>query len=223
MSGPEEGGRSSAPLPEAWLDQQVKTLDPGRWLTSRFVSDASRHTDLLALYAFEAELAAIPTRVTQPLLAEMRLTWWADQLDGVFAGEPRKGHPVLEAMSASVIRHSLDRAVLEALIEARIRLVHGDTADITALAVSPMRQTARILGAGGDEAALDPAGRLAWAVSCADLAQASDELRREINDRLTHFPVAAFPAILPAALRPGDPMALRQRLRLILASLRGRI
>jgi phytoene synthase len=58
------------------LDTQVRAADPDRWLSSRFVGDAEARADLIALYAFEAELLTIPTRVTQPLLAEMRYAWW---------------------------------------------------------------------------------------------------------------------------------------------------
>ena len=110
----------------AALDDQVREADPDRWLSSRFVADEALRADLIALYAFEAELLAIPTRVTQPLLAEMRYTWWADQMDGVFSGEPRLGHPVLEALTAAVGRHALDRAPFDALIEAHIGRVHGE-------------------------------------------------------------------------------------------------
>ena len=81
------------------LDEQVRAADRDRWLSSRFVADGQARDDLIALYAFEAELLAIPTRVTQPLLAEMRYVWWREQMDGVFAGVARKGHPVLEALT----------------------------------------------------------------------------------------------------------------------------
>ena len=54
------------------LDQQVRTADLDRWLSSRLVADDRVRADLITLYAFEAELMSIPTRVTQPLLAEMR-------------------------------------------------------------------------------------------------------------------------------------------------------
>ena len=86
------------------LDAQVRAADPDRWLSSRFVADEQMRADLIALYAFEAELLAIPTRVTQPLLAEMRYTWWAEQMDGAFSDAPRVGHPMLEALTAAVTR-----------------------------------------------------------------------------------------------------------------------
>ena len=56
-----------APSTDALLDQQVRDADLDRWLSSRLVSDARARADLIALYAFEAELMAIPTRVTQPI------------------------------------------------------------------------------------------------------------------------------------------------------------
>ena len=60
------------------LDAQVRAADIDRWLCSRFVAEVGLRADLIALYAFEAELMAIPTRVTQPLLAEMRYVWWRE-------------------------------------------------------------------------------------------------------------------------------------------------
>ncbi len=51
------------------LDQQVRTADLDRWLSSRLVADDRERADLITLYAFEAELMTIPARVTQPLLA----------------------------------------------------------------------------------------------------------------------------------------------------------
>ena len=121
------------------LDQQVRTADLDRWLSSRLVADARARADLITLYAFETELMTIPTRVTQPLLAEMRYTWWAEQMDGVFAGVPRKGHPMLEALTDVVARHGLDRAPFDALIEAHIGRVREEPHDLDAFYVGPMQ------------------------------------------------------------------------------------
>ncbi len=145
--------------PASSLDEQLRAADPDRWLSSRFVADARARAALIALYAFEAELLAIPTRVTQPLLAEMRYVWWRDQMDGVFAGEPRKGHPVLEALTDAVGRHGLERAPFEALIAAHIGRVHGEPHDLDAFYVGPMQVAARLLAGPGHEAAVVEAGR----------------------------------------------------------------
>lgn len=204
------------------LDTQVRAADLDRWLSSRFVADEQARADLIALYAFEAELMAIPTRVTQPLLAEMRYAWWAEQMEGVFSHTPRLGHPVLEALTAAVSRHGLERAPFDALIEAHIGRVHGEPHDLDAFYVGPMQSAARILAGEGHEAAVASAGRLRGLAQTGrmDEAQAA---RAEVNAALRRLPAAAFPAVAPAALIRTDEPESFKRLRLFWAVLRGRV
>ncbi len=208
--------------PASSLDAQVRVADPDRWLSSRFVADPAVRADLLALYAFEAELLAIPTRVTQPLLAEMRYVWWRDQMDGVFSGQPRVGHPVLEALTAAAGRRALDRAPFDALIEAHIGRVHGEPHDLDAFYVGPMRAAVRILaGPGHGEAAVE-AGR-AWGLIQTGRMEEARAVRRRARSDVRRLPVAAFPAIAHVVLdRPGEPQALKS-LRLTWAVARGRL
>ncbi|WP_296173504.1 squalene/phytoene synthase family protein [uncultured Brevundimonas sp.] len=204
------------------LDAQVRAADPDRWLSSRFVADEQARADLIALYALEAELLAIPTRVTQPMLAEMRYTWWAEQMEGVFANTPRVGHPVLEALTAAVARHGLERAPFDALIEAHIGRVHGDPHDLDAFYVGPMQVAVHILAGEGHEAAMAEAGRL-WALSQTGRADEARALRSAANVGLRTLPAAAFPATAHAALAGFDHPEPVKRLRLLWAVLRGRV
>ena len=207
---------------DAQLDAQVRDADIDRWLSSRFVADERLRADLIALYAFEAELLAIPTRVTQPMLAEMRYVWWRDQMDGVFAGVPRKGHPVLETLADVVARHGLDRAPFDALIEAHIGRVHGEPHDLDAFYVGPMQAAVRVLAGPGHEAKVVEAGRL-WGLAQTGRREEARALARAVNRSLKGLPAVAFPAVAPAALwRPDTPEAFK-RLRLTWAVLRGRI
>lgn len=204
------------------LDQQVRTADLDRWLSSRLVSDACDRADLIALYAFEAELMTIPTRVTQPLLAEMRYTWWAEQMDGVFAGMPRKGHPVLEALTDLVARHGLDRAPFDALIEAHIGRVREEPHDLDVFYVGPMQVAVRILAGEGHDAAVADTGRV-WGLAQTGRAEEAAALRSVANAALKRLPPVGFPAVAHAALTdPNRPEPLK-RLRLLWAVLRGRI
>ncbi len=204
------------------LDAQVRAADPDRWLASRFVVDVRARADLIALYAFEAELMAIPTRVSQPLLAEMRYVWWREQMDGVFAGEPRKGHPVLEALAGVVSRRGLDRAPLDALIDAHVDRAHGRPHDLEALFVGPMQAAARVLAGAGHDEAVAPAARVRGLTQTGRFDEAAS-LRSEANAALKALPVVAFPAVAAAALmRPDEPEPIK-RLRLTWAVSRGRL
>lgn len=217
--GPGDGAGAAAPVD---LDAQVRAADPLRWASSRFVADPVARADLIALYAFEAELRAIPGRVTQPLLAEMRLAWQREQLDGICAGAPRAGHPVHAALAAAVARHGLPRGPLEALVAAWIDAVHGRPHDLEALFVGPMQLAVRILDPAAPPEAAAPAAR-AWGLGETGRLDEARALRGAANQALRALPPAAFPAVAHAALagrREPEPLS---RLRLVWATLRGRI
>ncbi|WP_428149525.1 squalene/phytoene synthase family protein [Brevundimonas sp.] len=207
--------------PTSSLDDQVRAADPDRWLSSRFVGDPQARADLIALYAFEAELMSIPTRVTQPLLAEMRYVWWREQMDGVFSGVARKGHPVLEALTDLVGRHGLPRDSFDTLIEAHIDRVHGEPHDLDAFYRGPMQVAVQILAGASHDAEIVEASRV-WSLSQVGRADEADALRVNANRLLASLPAVAFPAVAHAALKPDTPEALK-RLKLTWATLRGRI
>lgn len=203
------------------LDAQVREADLDRWLSSRFVADGQARADLMTLYAFEAELLAIPTRVTQPLLAEMRYVWWRDQMDGVFAGVARKGHPVLEALTDVVARRGLDRAPFEGLIEAHIDRVHGEPHDLDAFYVGPLQAAVAVLGGAGHNAAVTEAGRM-WGLAQVGRLDEARALRPAVNRALNTLPTRAFPAVAHLATIGTGGQGLK-RLKLVLASLTGRV
>jgi phytoene synthase len=203
------------------LDTQVREADHDRWLSSRFVSDEQTRADLITLYALEAELLAIPTRVTQPLLAEMRYTWWAEQMDGVFANEPRVGHPVLEALTDLVVRRGLDRAPFDALIEGHIERVQKAPHDLQALFVGPMQVAVHILAGPGHDQAVAEAGRVFALMQTGQEAEAK-ALRASANRALRNLPAAAFPAVAHTSLSRQAPEPVK-RLNLFWNTVRGRI
>ncbi len=186
------------------------------------MADERLRADLIALYAFEAELMAIPARVTQPLLAEMRYVWWREQMDGVFAGVARKGHPVLEALTDVVPRHGLERAPFDALIGAHIGRVHGEPHDLDAFYVGPMQVAVRMLAGAGFEEAVVEAGRVRGLAQTGQ-AEAAKALKPSANRALAALPVQAFPAVAAAALTRPDAPEFVKRLALVAAALRGRI
>ncbi len=115
-----------------YCQAQVRRFDPDRFLCAQF-APRERRGDLLALLAFNTEVARIPELVCEPTLGLMRLSWWRDAMEGIFSGSP-PDHPVARALSRTV--EGLSRAPFEALFDAREKDFHEaafpDLADLEA-------------------------------------------------------------------------------------------
>jgi len=103
------------------LDDLIRRVDPDRWLSSRFIGDPAKRADVIAVYAYDHELARAPKVASNPLLGEIRLTWWREALDEIYEGRHVRRHPTAQALAEAVKRHGLPRAPLEAMIDARYR------------------------------------------------------------------------------------------------------
>ncbi len=95
----------------------VQTHDPDRYLTARLAPNNAR-ASLMALYAFNAELARIPDLVTEPALGEMRLQWWRDVVDRSDRSGGT-GAPVADALVAVINTYELPRHLVLGMIDAR--------------------------------------------------------------------------------------------------------
>ncbi|HLY80259.1 MAG TPA: squalene/phytoene synthase family protein [Caulobacteraceae bacterium] len=225
------------------LDQLIRRVDPDRWLTSRFIAAERARTDVLALYAFDHELARARRAASTQLLAEIRLTWWREALDEIFTGGPVRRHPVAEAVAGAVQRHGLPRALLEAMIDGEIEALELERLDEAAAIAwadavegSLGALAARVLdpAVSGEASAL--AGR-AWGLALLRRSgRVGDEIVRPLlasaidraRTAAAGLSVAAMPAALPARLARFDlagksPGLLRKQLSLILAAATGRI
>ena len=56
--------------PDTDLDALVRRVDPDRWLASRFIADPKARTDVIALYAFNYELARVAGGVSNALMGD---------------------------------------------------------------------------------------------------------------------------------------------------------
>jgi len=95
----------------------ARSGDPDRTLAALFAPREAR-ADLFALYAFNVELARIAEQVSEPELGAIRLQWWREALERAAKGEAT-GHPVADALGATLARRKLSPARVEALIDAR--------------------------------------------------------------------------------------------------------
>jgi phytoene synthase len=219
------------------LDALIRRVDPDRWLSSRFIADADKRADVLAIYAYDHELARAPKVASNPILGEIRLTWWGEVLDEIFEDRAVRRHPSAQALALAVRRRSLTRPALETMIEARYPELDGPIGGVD-------EALAWARGTGGAAAALaahvldpeaqgaEPAGA-AWALS--RRAAAEGELQAPLRAELAtarqaarRLSVAAFPAVAHAVFAleraaGGVPSGLRARLRVTLAVATGRI
>ena len=76
----------------------VKARDPERYRAAH-TAPAPLRDALLALYAFNAEVVHAAWGTREPALAEIRLQYWHDQVEALFAGRATDHHPVLNALS----------------------------------------------------------------------------------------------------------------------------
>lgn len=137
--------------PEDYCAAEVRRQDPDRWLTALFAPDALR-PGLLALYAFNAEIARAREAVSQAMIGQIRLQWWREAWAGIVEDRPRQ-HPVVLALHAHC--RAADPADVAALIDARERdMEPAPMADMAALldyaegtSAPLMRLAARHLGA----------------------------------------------------------------------------
>lgn len=108
------------PAVQSAVAQAVRRHDRERYLTALF-APADRRDDLLALYAFNLEIARTREAVREPMLGHIRLQWWRDALDEIDAGKPPRRHDVVAPLADAVRRHNLARDAFERLLLARER------------------------------------------------------------------------------------------------------
>ena len=151
--------------------------------------------DLMALYAFNLEVARAPYASEEPMIAEMRVQWWADAIGEICDGATVRRHEVVTPLADVVRRATLDRATLEALVEARRSDAQREVpvlgpyleetgGGLMALAAAVLGADARVQGAARD---------WGWAAGAANYLGAVPEL--EARGRKVGLDEAGFAAL----------------------------
>lgn len=102
----------------------VRAADHDRYLSALY-APAERRDALLALYAFNAEIAGVRDRIREALPGEVRLQWWRDVIasDAPDAGA---GHPVAETLMTAIRTYKLPRQAFDNYLEARVFDLYDD-------------------------------------------------------------------------------------------------
>jgi hypothetical protein len=96
----------------------VRRADRERFLAALFAPEPARR-DLLAVLAFDHELARTRHVTSEPLLASIRLQWWREAATEAAGLHKPRAQPIVEAISEMVRRNTIASEKLTALIDAR--------------------------------------------------------------------------------------------------------
>ena len=97
--------------------EDLRRNDRDRYLSTLVLSGDHRNA-VTALYAFNADVASIRDRVSDPAPGEIRLQWWNDALEGEGHGAVRQ-NPVADALLDTMARYNIQAGTLLRLIGAR--------------------------------------------------------------------------------------------------------
>jgi phytoene synthase len=95
----------------------VRTADRDRYVATLF-APPNRRDALIALHAFDVELARIPHLARQQIAGEIRLQWWREAVDGSNEHEAQ-ANPIAAALMATIADRGLPTEPLHAMIDAR--------------------------------------------------------------------------------------------------------
>jgi phytoene synthase len=102
--------------------EAARAADHDRYLTALYAPPDTRDA-LFSLYAFNAEIAGIRDRIHDALPGEVRLQWWRDV---IAARDGGVGHPVADALKATIAAHRLPKPAFDNMLEARIFDLYDD-------------------------------------------------------------------------------------------------
>ncbi len=103
----------------------LRLADEDLWLCLAYVAPAER-ARVAALFDLAVALRRVPAMVKEPPIGEIRLQWWREALDDIVAGARPRGHPTLQALSASGGLDQAARDSIETGLDARARFLYAD-------------------------------------------------------------------------------------------------
>ncbi|WP_292235683.1 phytoene/squalene synthase family protein [Mesorhizobium sp.] len=103
--------------------EAVRAADHDRYLSALY-APADKRDALLALYAFNAEIAGVRDRIHEPLPGEVRLQWWRDVIASEDGADT--GHPTADALKATITANRLPKAAFENMLDARTFDLYDD-------------------------------------------------------------------------------------------------
>ena len=201
------------------LTEDLKTRDRERWLSILW-APADARAALVALHAHDLEQQRVVAEAREPMLAEIRLAWWREQLELLSAGKPAPPQPILRALATCARPRGADLTDLTRLEEGFLPLLTEgrlDALDMAQARGGPLFRALATVIAGRPLA-----GPEATAASCAGTRWALARLWRggwgQAETRLASLDPPPFPSApsgpLPPSLRALDSLSAEDWSRL---------
>ncbi|WP_353205710.1 squalene/phytoene synthase family protein [Sphingomonas sp.] len=121
--------------------------DPERALALSYAPAPARAA-LAALFALDATLAQILRTTREPLVGQMRLTWWHEALSALDTAPP-PAQPVLQALAAEVLPQGVTGAILARMIDGWEALLEADPLSRTELMAHAQQRGVVLFEAAG--------------------------------------------------------------------------
>jgi phytoene synthase len=208
---------SASEAAHRYVLDEVRTSDRDRFLAALFAPEPQRG-GLLALLAFDHELARTRTVTREPMLARIRLEWWRQAVAEAAGTDKPRAQPIVESLSETVRRHGLPPQRMLDLIDAREEEIDG-ALDVVAAGHALADLQLGVLGVTDE-----PTRQAARAVGAAWLMGEGRERAALLAEARAHRPVdpTALPILLPARLLDRPWLAWQKPLILWWSARRGR-
>ena len=95
------------------------------WYAALQFAPAGKRTDLMALFAYLAEIGRVRGQVSEPMPGEIRLQWWRDTLTGTAHGAV-EANPLAHRLLQAIERHAIPTAPLLAVLDGRTFDLYDD-------------------------------------------------------------------------------------------------
>ena len=115
------------------LAESLKLRDRERWLSVLWAPAPARPA-LLALHAYDLEQQRVVAEARDPMLAEIRLAWWREQLEKLSAGREPPPQPLLRALAAEARPRAVDLGALTRIEEGFLPLLTDGRLEPAAMA-----------------------------------------------------------------------------------------
>ena len=196
----------------------VRSADRDRFLAALFAPEPARRA-LLALLAFDHELARTRLVTQEPMLARIRLEWWREAVTEAAGTATPRAQPIVESLSETARRYGIGAERFVRLIDAREEEIEGPL-DVVRAGEALADLQLDVLGVR--DAATRAAARAVAAAWLMGDGPERDVLLAEARVRRHEIDPSALPILLPALALDSRASPWRRPLAYWWAAKRGR-